>query len=131
MSKGLNLRDLLEIRLKNYSEHTIKSVKTIDTHLEELQKELLKRANSKMDYENIAEEIYALREQKQSALEKAAECEGEKQRMEDMMTFLNEQPSEIEEHDDNLVRRLIQKVTIYEDRYMVEFKSGMQIDITI
>lgn len=101
----------------------------IDTRLEELQKELLKRANSKMDYEDIAEKIYDLREQKQSVLEKVAAREGDKQRMEDMITFLNEQPLEIEEHDENLVRRLIQKVIVYEDKYAVAFKSRMEIDI--
>ena len=104
---------------------------TIDTCLEELQKELLKRANSKMDYEEIAEEIYALREQKQGVLEKEAEREGDKQRMEEMITFLNEQPLDIREHDENLVRRLIQKVTVYEDKYMVEFKSGMKTHVVV
>ncbi|WP_332494585.1 hypothetical protein [Niameybacter sp.] len=82
-----------------------------------------------MDYEDIAEEIYDLREHKQSALEKVAAREGDKQLMEDMTTFLNEQPLEIEEHNENLVRRLIQKVTVYEDKYIVEFKSGMGVNI--
>lgn len=103
----------------------------IDTRLEELQKELLKRANSKMDYEDIAEKIYALREQKQGAFEKAAEREGEKQLMEEMITFLNEQTLEVEGYDENLLRKLIQRVTVYGEKYKVEFKSGIEVDIEV
>lgn len=36
----------------------------IDSRLEELQTELLKLASSKADYEDVANEIYRLREQK-------------------------------------------------------------------
>ena len=31
--------------------------------------------------------------------------------------------------DETLVRRLIEKVTVYEDKFSVEFKSGITIDI--
>lgn len=106
-------------------------VATIDRNLKELQKELLNRATLKMDYEDIADEIDALREKKQNVLTEAAEQEGVKQRIADMIEFLNEQPYEIEEHDENLVRRLIQKVIVYEDKYEVEFKSGMKVDIVV
>lgn len=40
----------------------------IDDRLEELQKELLKAANSKGNYDSIADEIYRLRESQQNAL---------------------------------------------------------------
>ncbi len=41
--------------------------------LDELQKELLRLANSKANYEDVADEIYRLRELKQSALVENAE----------------------------------------------------------
>lgn len=44
------------------------STEGIEAKLEELQKELLKRANSKKDYNDIADEIHRLRELKQNAL---------------------------------------------------------------
>jgi site-specific DNA recombinase len=44
-----------------------KCLAEIDTRLEELQTELLKLASSKADYEDVADEIYRLREQKQKA----------------------------------------------------------------
>ncbi|MDD2235214.1 MAG: integrase [Desulfitobacteriaceae bacterium] len=33
------------------------------------------------------------------------------------------------EYDKQLVRRLIEKVTIYEGKFTVEFKSGLTVDV--
>lgn len=79
----------------------------------------------------MADEIYHLRELKQNALVENAEREGKRQRIADMTDFLNEQSCELEEYDEQLVRRLIEKVTIYEDKLTVEFKSGIEIGIEI
>jgi len=46
-----------------------------------------------------------------------------------MGTFLQEQPIALTEYDEPLVRRLIEKVTIYEDKFTVEFKSGVTVDV--
>ena len=51
---------------------------------ETLQKELLKVANAKGDYDSIADEIYRLREARQSAMVDNAEREGVKQRISEM-----------------------------------------------
>lgn len=32
-------------------------------------------------------------------------------------------------YDESRVRRLIEKVTVYEDKFTVEFKSGMTVDV--
>ncbi|WP_307992347.1 recombinase family protein [uncultured Clostridium sp.] len=103
----------------------------IDSKLEELQQQLLIQAKSKNDYEDVADEIYRLRELKQNALVENAEREGKRQRIAEMTDFLNEQSCELEEYNEQLVRRLIEKVTIYEDKLTVEFKSGIEIDIEI
>jgi len=101
----------------------------IDTKLEELQKELLLLANSKADYKEVANEIYHLREQKQNALVENAEREGIRQRIAEMTTFLNEQSTELEEYDEQMVRRLIKKVTVHDNKFEIEFKSGIEIQI--
>ena len=101
----------------------------IDSKLEELQQQLLIQAKSKNDYEDVADEIYRLRELKQNALVENAEREGKRQRIAEMTDFLNEQSCELEKYDEQLVRRLIEKVTIHDDRVEVEFKSGISIDI--
>lgn len=101
----------------------------IDSKLEELQQQLLIQAKSKNDYEDVADEIYHLRELKQNALVENAECEGKRQRIAEMTDFFNEQSCELEEYDEQLVRRLIEKVTVFHDKFAVEFKSGVEIDV--
>ena len=101
----------------------------IETKLLELQKELLKLANSKKDYNSVADEIDRLRELKQNALVESTEREGLKQRIREMREFLEQQSTEVTEYDELLVRRLIEKVTVYDERFEVEFKSGAKVDV--
>ena len=77
----------------------------------------------------VADEIYRLREEKQKLQLEAAGRDEQKKRMADMDTFLREQPAALTEYDESLVRRLIEKVTVYEDRFTVEFKSGVAVDV--
>lgn len=72
-----------------------------------------------------------MRELRQNALVENAEREGKRQRIAEMTTFLNEQSYELTEYDEQLVRRLIEKVTVFDDKLTVEFKSGVEIDIEI
>lgn len=46
-----------------------------------------------------------------------------------MSAFLQEQPTAITQYDEQLVRRLIEKVTVYEKKLTVEFKSGVTVDV--
>ena len=48
-------------------ESTTGSTESIDRKLSDLQKELLKKANNKEAYDEIAEQIFALREQKEQS----------------------------------------------------------------
>ena len=105
------------------------SMESINAKLEELQKELLKRANAKLDYNDLADEIDRLRELKQNAMAENAEREGLKQRIAEMQEFLTEQMEQIEEYDESLVRRMVEKVTVYEEKFVVEFKSGTRVDV--
>ena len=94
------------------SEDSDQATNDIDEKLDGLQKELLRLANSKANYENVADEIYRLRELKQSALVENAEREGKRQRIIEMAEFLDEQPEVLEEYDEQLVRRLIETVAL-------------------
>nr|WP_241421363.1 DNA recombinase [Candidatus Contubernalis alkalaceticus] len=103
------------------NEECDKATKDIDEKLDEFQKELLRLANSKANYEYAADEVYRLRELKQIALVENAEREGKRQRIIEMAELLDEQPGELEEYDEQLVRRLIEKVTVFEKNFTVEF----------
>lgn len=103
--------------------------KAIDARLEDLQRELLNLANAKKNYEPVVKEIYKLREQKQAIQRDDAARNGIRQRIHDMLAFLDEQPMEVVEYDDHLVRRLIEKITVFDDTFKVEFKSGVEIEV--
>lgn len=125
--------DFLEILQKNIEtvlSHGNDQVLTdIEKRLKELQAELLKLAAANADYEKVGNEIYRLRDEKQKALMESANRDEVKKRIADMGVFLREQPATIEEYDESLVRRLIEKVTVYENKFTVEFKSGLSVNI--
>ena len=68
---------------------------------------------------------------KQNALANNAARQSKRQRMEEMNEFLKGQSTAILEYDEKLVRRLVEKITIYKDKLTVEFKSGVEFDIEI
>ena len=124
MMKGLqeNIEKIL-------SEGSDTAVQEIDSRLLELQKELLKKANARQNYDALADEIEALREQKHTVMVESAEREGIKKRVAEMQQFLAEQKTEITEYDESLVRQLIEKITVYEDQFEVMFKSYTTVEI--
>mgnify|MGYP000905586550 FL=1 len=89
----------------------------------------MKLASSKADYEKVGNEIYRLRDEKQKVQMDNINREEVKKRIADMDAFLREQPTSINKYDEQLVRRLIEKVTVYEDKFTVEFKSGATVDV--
>ena len=101
----------------------------IQARLDELQKELIRKANSKQDYDAIADEIFRLREQKSQAEADTRSREETRKRIDVLQDFIGSQQSEITEFDESLVRKLIQQITVYDDHLTVRFKSGITIEI--
>lgn len=58
-----------------------------------------------------------------------ADREGLKQRIEEMKEPLTKRKREITIYNEQLVRRLIEKITVYEEKFEVEFESGTGLDI--
>ena len=48
--------------------------------------------------------------------------------IEDLASFLDEQTQAVTEYSDALVRRLIERITVYDEMLVVEFKSGLEIE---
>ena len=120
------LQNNIETILSYGNDQTLES---IDKRLSDLQAELLSLASSKSDYEKVGDEIYRLREEKQKLQLESAERDEVKKRITDMATFLREQPTTLTEYVEPLVRRLIEKIAVYEDKFTVEFKSGVTVDV--
>ena len=113
------------------SEDLDETTADIDKRLEELQTELIQLANSKEAYDNIVNEIYRLRDLRQETLSRNALRQDKRDRIAEMTDFLNMQTGGITEFDDKLVRKLIEKAIVYDDRLVVEFKSGLEIVVNL
>lgn len=50
-------------------------------------------------------------------------------RTNELQDFIAGQEIDITEFDEALVKKLIEKITLFEDHFTVEFKSGITIDI--
>ncbi len=105
------------------------SADAIDEKLLELQQELLKKANSKEAYDEIADEIFRLRELKQQTTVDTVTRDEQIKRITALQDFIRSQPAELTEFDEVLVRRWFKRITVYEDHYTVELKSGLSVDI--
>ena len=51
------------------------------------------------------------------------------ERMEDLISFLDEQTEAVTEYSEPLARRLIEKITVYDEKLVVEFKSGLTAEV--
>lgn len=101
----------------------------IDAKLQELQKELLKSANNKDDYDTLAEEIFELRELKHQSELAGVTRDDHIKRIAELQDFIKAQPTTLTEYDENLTNRLIQKITVFDNHFEVEFKSGVSVEI--
>ena len=50
-------------------------------------------------------------------------------RLKELEEFLFHQGFEMESYDEELVRRLIEKIVIYEENLKVVFKSGLEVEM--
>ena len=50
-------------------------------------------------------------------------------RIEDLTSFLDEQVEAVTEYSDVLVRRLVEKITVCDEKLIVEFKSGLEVEV--
>ena len=105
------------------------AIEDIEVKIKDMQIHLLKLASAHADITQVTNEIYRLRDEKQKALVKNAGRDDLRKRIAEMSIFLRKQPTVIKEYDEKLVRRLIDKVTVYEDRFEVVFRSGVMVDV--
>ena len=123
-------RPLLQANIESALDgNSEEAIATIDEKLLELQKDLLKLANAKKDYESIANQIDNLREEKQNILVDDARCEGIRQRVQEMTEYIQEQPAEVTKYDEQLVRRFVEKITVYDEKFVVGFRAGVELEI--
>lgn len=73
--------------------------------------------------------INDLREDRQDILAEAAERTDLQARMNDMIEFLDVMPEAITEYSETITRRLVERITIFDEKIVVELKSGLQMEV--
>ena len=81
------------------------------------------------DFSTLADEIDELREQKQEILVEKAQTEGYKSRIQELGELLKKDCSELTDYDEGMVRNYIKGIKIFDDKFTVFFKAGIDIDI--
>ena len=93
------------------------------------QTELLDAGKDQNKIDEIGDAIMTLREKRQTILTEAAMRKDVQDRIEDLASFLDEQVEAVTEYSDALVRRLIEKITVCDENLIVEFKSGLEVEV--
>ena len=88
-----------------------------------LQQELLNRANNREAYDDVAGELQQQTDSDETT--KAIQME----RIKELQDFIGQQSNELTEFDEKLVKRWLRQITIWDDHYTVELKSGLSIDV--
>jgi DNA invertase Pin-like site-specific DNA recombinase len=106
-----------------------KSIEQIDAELKKQQEVLLAAGNDEVKIEKTGKAIRKLQKQRREALINQSKDTETKERTDDLACFLEKQTEAITEYDDLLVTRLVKRIIIFEEKIVVEFKSGLQIEV--
>lgn len=119
------LQDNLAMVLRGYENE---QALEIDKRLAELQQELINHASRKEDYNDIADEIFRLREMKQKNFTDTAVRDEQVKRINELNEFIEQQNSELTEFDESLAQRWLKEIIVWDNRITIELKSDVSID---
>ena len=108
--------------------HT-EELELIRKHIEKQQTLLVKMTAASEDYSKVVDKIYALQKEQEEAMVANVNYKAGKERIQEMIEYLKSQPKWVTAYDEQLVRKLIEKITVYDDHLDFLFKSGIQIVI--
>lgn len=100
----------------------------LDSQLKEL--EVISMAIGGQEYDELATKILALRDERDTVAKEIAADANMQQRRDEMKDFVKGNDSIIE-YSELLVQRMIEKVTIFEQNVVVNFKSGVNMTVEI
>ena len=101
----------------------------VDKKLSDLLAQMIAVSGDDAAADALGKQIGAFREERQNILTEAAERSDLQERMNDMISFLDEMPQAIAEYSDALARRLVDKITIFDEKIVAELKSGLQMEV--
>lgn len=100
-----------------------------DKELADQQAQMIAVSGDDAMVDALGEQIDGLRAERQSILTEAAARSDLQERMNDMISFLDEMPTMLTEYSDAITRRLVEKIMIYDEKIVVELKSGLQMEV--
>ena len=80
-------------------------------------------------YDEIADQIFKLREQREKCTVDTAARDAQIQRINDLQDFIKQQRTNLAEFDEALVKRWLKQIIVWEDHCTVELKSGLKVDV--
>ena len=105
------------------------SATALAAKMSKLQQELIDRTERRENYDDITEEILRLRElQAQADMDGTAKSEYKK-RIRQLQRLIEQQTNTVLAFDESLVRKLLEKVTVYDDYLEFRFKSGVTVSV--
>lgn len=104
-------------------------IRQIEDRLADKQRQLIALSPHDERYNIVADEIYELRDQKRRVLLDEANRDTAAKKVEELIGFIREQRGQPVGYDEGLVRKLIEKVIVYDDSFRVVFKSGVDVNI--
>lgn len=107
------------------------STAEIDAKLADLERQLVAKAEEHEDYTDIASEIYALRKQRDKLTMSENARNDYLKRIEELESFIDEQPTKINNFEESLVKRMLKKVTVFGDKLEFEFLSGVIVEVNM
>ncbi|MGY3756014.1 hypothetical protein ACWOAQ_05125 [Helcococcus kunzii] len=75
------------------------------------------------------DEIDELREKRQTLLIEDASLSGENERINELIEFIRNNKYRTLRYSDTLVRKIIQNVSVYDDHFVICFKSGIEMEV--
>jgi len=120
---------LIENIESSLEENTSVRIAAVDERIKALQQELLSTTGIKNSGDELGMEIRRLRDVKGAIQAENASRHDLKARIDELIIFLDGLSYELTEYDEQYVRKLLEKITVYEEHFIVEFKSGIEIQI--
>ena len=102
-------------------------VAELNRQIAELEQQILQRTRAMQNCDDLGQEVIRLREEKYQLQLEDATKESTRQKIADLEKVITEIEGEALEYEDALVRKLIEHITVYDDHFTVEFKSGIQV----
>ena len=126
-----SMQDVLKENIEKVlmEDQTDGKLEKLNAILDAKQHELAQLAKKNEDFSTLADEIDELREQKQEILVEKAQTEGYKSRIQELGELLKKDCSELTDYDEGMVRNYIKGIKIFDDKFTVFFKAGIDIDI--